>query len=354
MEHGQGGTTSAASLADLIALNEELAALARIGLPLEPQLRRLGRELPGMSGKLAERIGARMEQGTSLSNALAAEQRSVPEVYRAVVDAGIRSGRLPAALEALVDSGNRLDQLRRATGVALVYPVMATAIAWALLIFAFTFVLPTFDWFDLPTGATFGASLQLPKFVALATMTAATGVLAGLVYWWWSTGHAAALDRAALVLEPPSRQFYHVRHLASVAMFAELLRLMIEQDTPLGEALAICSRATSDRRLSEAARDLAAQLTTGASTDATAVEKFPPLIALALRHADRRPLMLSGLAQAEAIYRDRAENAAHWITEYLPVLLVACVGGSAVASLAAIVLWPYISMLYTLSGPFWF
>lgn len=351
MEHEHGESRQSVTLADLTALNEELAALARARVPLESQLRRLGRELPGISGQLAERIGQRMEAGASLSDALAAEGNRVPEVYRAVVDAGTRCGRLPAALEAIVDSGARLEQLRRATGVALLYPLMVIAITWTLVIFASAMIVPKFGWFEGPNGGPFTRSLEIPQMVAVAAIGLTTGVLLLLLAWWWRTGRNASASGAGLWSLVP--WLGRVQRFASVATFAELLRLMVEQDTPLDEALEICARATGDRRLGDAARDLASQIAAGSMTTEAGAMRFPPLVALALRHADNRPLMVSSLAQAETLYRERANLAAAGATEYLPIVLVAGLGGTAVAALAGVVLWPYFSMLHTVSSPIW-
>src|SRR5436305_15337361 len=91
--------TDAISLEDLIALNDEIAALVRAGAPLEQGLSLAGEDLPRGLRHIADDLAVRMRQGASLSAALAASDRRVPPLYRAIVEAGVRSGRLPAALE---------------------------------------------------------------------------------------------------------------------------------------------------------------------------------------------------------------------------------------------------------------
>src|SRR5689334_20098249 len=85
------------SLAHLIALNDEIAALARAGLPLESGLRAVGRDIAGGLGAAMTGLAARMDRGASLAEALAAEGGTFPPIYRAVVEAGLRAGRLPTA-----------------------------------------------------------------------------------------------------------------------------------------------------------------------------------------------------------------------------------------------------------------
>ena len=91
----EGGGVGRLSLDELIALNEEIAALVRAGVPLERGLVGTGRDLRGRLGRVAEAVGRRMEaEGCSLAEAVAAEGRSLPELYGAVVAAGIAPGRV--------------------------------------------------------------------------------------------------------------------------------------------------------------------------------------------------------------------------------------------------------------------
>src|SRR5882672_11228734 len=97
-------TTSAAnnlSLDDLIALTDEMSALVRAGVPLERGLAHASADLSRHSGKVAADLSARMQAGESLPRALADFPKTFSPVFRAVVDAGLRTGRLPAALEGL-------------------------------------------------------------------------------------------------------------------------------------------------------------------------------------------------------------------------------------------------------------
>ena len=99
----------AISLTDLAALNDEIAALVRAGVPLERGLTGGSSDLPRRLGAYAAELGARMERGESLAQAVAA-QKNFPPVYRAVIAAGTKAGRLPVALEGrLTVTPNRSD-----------------------------------------------------------------------------------------------------------------------------------------------------------------------------------------------------------------------------------------------------
>ncbi|MGH7138195.1 MAG: type II secretion system F family protein, partial [Pirellulales bacterium] len=129
-------------LDDLLALNDEIAALVRAGVPLESGLAELGRDLPGRSGRMATALAERLARGEELDRALAAYQADLPPLYVAVVTAGMKSGRLAAALEGLAVSARRIGELRRVTATALIYPVIVFLLGWAMLVGFVTFFAP--------------------------------------------------------------------------------------------------------------------------------------------------------------------------------------------------------------------
>src|SRR5262245_23436798 len=85
------------TLEQLAALSDEIAALARAGVPLDRGLRELARDLPGRLGKLAGAMGTRLEEGRPLDGVVEDLGAALPPAYRSVIAAGIRAGHLPAA-----------------------------------------------------------------------------------------------------------------------------------------------------------------------------------------------------------------------------------------------------------------
>src|SRR6478672_7043244 len=85
------------TLEQLTALSDEISALARAGVPLDRGLRELAVDMPGRLGKLADQMGRQLEQGQRLDDVVAELGETLPRAYRAVIEAGVSSGRLPAA-----------------------------------------------------------------------------------------------------------------------------------------------------------------------------------------------------------------------------------------------------------------
>src|SRR5271155_2418897 len=103
MSRAEGGVQPPVSITidQLLALNAEMAALVRAGVPLERGLVVTGRDLKGRRGAITTALARRLNRGESLSDALAGERESIPPLYCAVVEAGARSGQLSIALEGL-------------------------------------------------------------------------------------------------------------------------------------------------------------------------------------------------------------------------------------------------------------
>src|SRR3954470_8499922 len=132
------------SVEELGALNDEIAALVRAGVPLERGLLRAGSDLSGGLKRITQALGARLGRGESLGQALEAEKGATPPLYRAVVEAGARSGRLPAALEGLARYVRSYSEARSSIGVALWYPILVLSLAYALFLGLVFEVIPRF------------------------------------------------------------------------------------------------------------------------------------------------------------------------------------------------------------------
>ena len=115
-------------------------------------------------------------RGESLPEALEGEEQSIPPLYRAVVEAGARSGRLPIALEGLAKYVRGYSEARAAIGLALWYPLLVLTLAYALFVGLVSMAVPRFvEAFDsLGLGTT--APLRWLSWVGES------------VPYWWPVG----------------------------------------------------------------------------------------------------------------------------------------------------------------------
>lgn len=348
------GTTL--SLDDLIALNQQIAALARVGAPLEGGLREFARETPGRLGQVAAQIGERMARGESLGDA-AAELQGVPPFYAAIVEAGVRAGRLPAALEGLADAARRMAQLRCAAGLALAYPIAVLLTTYFLLLFFLTAIAPR-----LATGLSDTNSSVAPVFRSLSGAGAWLApwwfvpplvLLLLVIFWWRQTSRSLVLEpRVGLRWLGWMPWFGRLQHYSQLTILTRTLGLLIENGQPLPVSVVLAAQATGSRRLGRAAAQVRLALEQGAPA-AEALRRcgLPPLVCWLLGASTTQPDLAGTLKRLADDYHQRATHQAERIRLFLPLLLTVGVAGTAVALYALILFLPWTTALRELAAP---
>lgn len=343
--------TRSITLDELVALNDEIIALVRAGVPLEQGLVSLGTDLPGRLGALADSLGRRLEAGESLTGMLDDSGDGLPRVYRAVVAAGIRSGKLPSALEGISTAARRAAELRRVMIVSLVYPIVVLMVASFLFLFTALKTAPVVRgvyemlgverpwWYEWMFRAT---QLGPEVIVGFWFVT----VLVGGVWLYRSSRASTISHLSARGLPTVSR----VLHVGRMATFADLLAMMVEQQVPLDEAVVLAAEASGDRMLVKSSGIIAGRIR-GGERAGPLPEGFPPLLGWLLNSGTQRDLLAKSLRKTADSYRRRALNMGSWLTVYLPIILSAGVGGTIAMLYVLIVMAPFYNLLFQLSGP---
>src|SRR5205823_401007 len=115
--------SSPLSADDLITLNEEIAGMAKAGLPLDQGLAALAHEMGrGRLQKVTAQLADDLKQGRTLPEAIARQGDRMPPFYASLVTAGIRTGRIADVLATLTTYARTLRDLRAAVVEALFYP----------------------------------------------------------------------------------------------------------------------------------------------------------------------------------------------------------------------------------------
>ena len=177
MSQGELGPKAPGSITieQLLALNEEIRALVRAGVPLERGLSVAARSLRGKLSRIARALAARLARGESLTQALEGERQSLPPLYRAVVEAGARSGRLPVALEGMARYVGGFSEARSTIGLALWYPLLVLSLAYALFFGMVSWAVPRF----IEAFESLGLAVSAPLRVARASGRIIEHVVAG-------------------------------------------------------------------------------------------------------------------------------------------------------------------------------
>jgi general secretion pathway protein F len=334
------------SLEQWIALNDEIAALVRAGLPLERGLAGAG---AGRMGTVARSLSERLEGGATLDEALEAEGDRVPPIYRAVVRAGVRSGRLASALEGLTAYARSFVEMRRVVGLALLYPLLVLTFAYVLLLGFLWFVLPpflsTFDVLRLPSRRVLFLLSELARTVPYWAPIPPI-VLALLAITWLVSGRARSFPAMGRMLRwvPGARTL--MRQVAA-ADFADLLAVLVEHEVPLPEAVELAANATGDPALRQIGPTVADALRRGEppTSGTRAAGGFPPLLRWVLAWGTRQGMLAPALRNAAEMYRRRARLRADLMRTLLPTAAMVIVGATAALLYTLTLFVPFSALL---------
>jgi len=131
---------------EFLLFNQQLASIAKAGLPLERGLRELSADVesPSLRRLIAE-LADDLEAGVGIEEAFESRGRSFPPLYRHIIRAGVTSGRLSEMLTSLNRHLEMSGRTRRILLESLSYPAVVFALAAVILTFVFGFVIPEFE-----------------------------------------------------------------------------------------------------------------------------------------------------------------------------------------------------------------
>lgn len=338
---------------ELTLFTRQLATLIEVS-PLEEALRTIGRQSEhGHVQAIVGKVHSGVMEGRRLADALGAEPRSFPPLYRAMISAGESSGSLPTIMERLSDLMERQAVIRSKVLTAIAYPsvlaVFAVAVVAALMIFVVPKVVEQFD--------TVGQDLPLLTRMVM-------GLSAFLAGYWWLLGIVMVLGAVgfwrALKVEGFRYRFDGmmlrlpllgrlIRDLHAARM-ARTLSTMVASRLPLMEGLVLTTQTVHNRVLRQASEEIVEAIRGGGSLSAALRRAgvFPPLLvylAASGESAGRLDTMLERAADYLEREFDSFTSAALAMLEPVIIILM----GGIVAVIILSILLP-ILQLQSLTG----
>ena len=338
------------SAEDARQLAEQLAILARGGLPLAPGLRAAAAEMP--SHRLAKALvwlADQLDAGRPLDQVLDAESRFMPDHVRCLIIAGVRSGRLVETLDELVDIDRTSRELARGMRLALAYPLLLAALFATLFVVIEVMVVPdmlkVYEDFDIP----FPWRVRALFWLSGERMLIAAGIVITAVPMLYLVVRASipASARRGLVAWIPlygAAAFWR-----AVASWLRLLALTLDHGVPAPEALRLASEGVEDANVriagQRAARAAMAGRTVG---DAVWVARFPTSLAPLVSWGESAGALPEALRSGAQMLEDRVRlRAAVLRTALPPIVFVLVAVGSLI--LFATLLMPLVNVIESLT-----
>jgi general secretion pathway protein F len=131
------------SAAELSMLTRQMATLLDAGLTMEQMLNALIEAASeAATREVLTGVKTEVTSGQSLAGAFGVYEKSFPDFYRALVHGGEESGALPTVLQHLADYLDARQALKQKAGLALLYPVLVTVVALAIVTGLLVYVVP--------------------------------------------------------------------------------------------------------------------------------------------------------------------------------------------------------------------
>jgi general secretion pathway protein F len=336
--------------AGLVALcTRQLATLVRSGMPLDQALAAVAEQADdARAAKLFTALRGHVAEGEALAGALARWPRTFSNLYRGLVAAGAETGRLPDVLERLAEYLESREALKQKFTLALIYPVLVTTIAFAVIAVLLTYVVPQ-------VVSVYQQSRQTLPWLTQA-LIAASGFFRATAWVWLA---ALAVVVAAFVVanrREPFRAGWH-RLLLRVpvmgrlitaidtARFASTLAILVGSGAPLLRALDAARDVVWALPLRRAAGAAAALVREGVSVARALKEQrvFPPVLVHLVANGESSGQLAPMLERAAGELEREAERRLTWFAALLqPALIVAM--GAIVLVLVLAVMLPIVSM----------
>ncbi len=271
------------SALDLALMTRQLATLSRAGLPLEEALQAVSEqtERPRMKSTLLG-VRAKVMEGHTLAAGLEAFPGSFPVVYRATIAAGEQAGQLDTVLERLAEYTESRHSLRQKVSHALIYPIVLTLLATAIIVLMLVFVVPKVVGVFETTGQTLPAltrglialSTFLQNWWWLLLVGAVVGVI-GFTRFFREAGPRRRLHRSILGLPIIGK----VARGLNTARFTRTLSILSSSGVPVLEALRISGTVVTNIPMREAIEEATVRVREGAAIGASLARSslFPPM-----------------------------------------------------------------------------
>lgn len=321
-----GGTPRATSDAPWLA--GQTVVIAGAALPLPEGLRALAEEAPNRRLRRAVRdLATRIEAGDSLEAALDAAAGRMPDHFRALLAAGVQSGRLPMVLDQYADQQRIDGEIGRTLKIGLLYP--------ALLFLMFSLIFLGIYGLIVPQLRTMFADLAIPlpwiSRVMLSLSDSIRGNFSSLglrllvavaaVALAWRLLLNARERRLILVAIPLVGSLWRW---SVQARYCQHLALMIDAELPMPRAVELAALATHDPWLQDESREMVADLERGRSlADAmTEAASFPAGVAVLVRWVEGGQSAAEVLRTASGVLIAHARSRASVVASIFLILVL--------------------------------
>ncbi len=333
---------STLTLAQQLALCQQVARLVRGKLPIAGELSRLIDQESGLSSAAARTVDEQLASGKPLAAVIAGDPSRSSRMLSACIEVGEQAGKLEQTLEAWTELHLACSRYSKSLRAALVYPALLIVVTLLSLGYIIWQLIPeyraTYAQFDADLPVWLEWLIGIREQLGFLLVGLLLVAVAPLVGWYW---RRRSFDARGLPRDVPQRLRVQV-------LSAEVLKSGIDGGLPLTRLVPLSVQ--------------------GSGGDAAAVDRALPLVQnqkLVPQWARESSMLISslhaGLLSAEETSRhlshvadtlrqqadDRAASSARW----LPMLVALTIGGLTIVTYVFLIYLPWILLLMRIVEP---
>lgn len=320
------------TLKDLAVMSRQLATMVSSGLSLLRALSILAEQTENRNlGKTLDAVRSQVEQGSSLSDALAKHERIFPPLMIFLVRAGETGGFLDQALESTADTFEKDVKLRQTIKSAMTYPVVVLAMAVLAVIGMLLFIVPIFQNMFADLGGQLPAPTQLLVVLSENMIWITPVLIVGAIvfYVWWGRHKndeavRSKVDTWKLKLPVFGDLFRKV----AIARFSRNFATMTHSGVPILQALAIVGDTSGNWVVANALRNVQESVRSGRSIAAPLANEpvFPPMVVQMIAVGEDSGSMETMLSKVADFYDDEVQSTTESLTSLIEPLMIAFIG----------------------------
>jgi general secretion pathway protein F len=337
------------SQSEVAAFTRQLATLVKAGIPLAEALGVLTEQIENEKFKTTiGEVRTRVNEGSSLADALGKHPKVFEEVFVSMVRAGETAGNLDQVLVRLAEFMEAAQRLKSKVGGAMVYPIAMMVISGGIMAVLMVAVVPQITQLFDDAGQTLPWNTQLLIFFSKliggwwwALLLLMIGAIYGFVRWRRSPRGKATWDKFKLrapLLGPLTRQI-------AVSRFCRTLGTMLSSGVPLLKSLDVAKDILGNVVLKKVIEGAREQIQQGESIAGTLRKsgEFPAIVTHMIAVGERAGQLESMLANVATTYEQEVETKLGKLTSILEPLIIVSMGG-AVGFIVFSILMPIMQM----------
>lgn len=332
MEISLGIFEKGVSLKDLAVMSRQLATMVAAGISLMKALAILAAQTESkpLSRALAT-VRNRVEAGSSLSEALAAQSDVFPPLMIHLVRSGETGGFLDQSLESIANTIEADVKLRSTIKSALTYPVVVLIMAVISVIGMLLFIVPIFEkmFRDL------GGELPLPTqiLVALSRSMVWLGpllLIGGVAFsiWWRRNRHEEKVRAFVDPIKLKLPVFGDLFRKVAIARFTRNFATMTKSGVPVLQSLGIVGDTSGNWVIENALHRVQDSVRAGRSIAEPLTESkvFPPMVTQMIAVGEDSGSMEQMLNKIADFYEDEVQTTTEQLTSLIEPLMIGFIG----------------------------